>query len=142
MNEAQFKETSYTITQIGFYLMNLGDIALFNNTEMHRNIVMLLNQMAVNLNANINQSSNSIIQQKPTNLITSNGKKYLSKQQVIDMCHPLITDYGLSQAIHTNDIPYLKRGKKYFFLEDDVKEWIDKKKSNSNVGVRSCQKFV
>ena len=56
------------------------------------------------------------------------------------MCYPLITEYGINQAIKTNDIKYIKRGNKYFFLEVEVKAWIDKKRSDNYV--RNGNKFV
>ena len=70
----------------------------------------------------------------------TNEERYITKQQVIDMCYPLITEYGINQAIKTNDIKYIKRGNKYFFLEVEVKAWIDKKRSDNYV--RNGNKFV
>lgn len=50
--------------------------------------------------------------------------KFLSKQQVIETYYPLFTEYGLTQAIHTGQIPYIKRGKKYFFSKQEIDKWI------------------
>ena len=51
--------------------------------------------------------------------------------EAIELYHPLITEYGLKQAINKNEIKYIKRGTKYFFSSDDLKKWIDEKKSNN-----------
>jgi len=143
MNEQQFREISQTISQVGFYLMNLGDISLFKDTPTHRNIVTLLSQMALKLE-DVMRDKNTLIASNSTPAITGevSGNKYITKQQVIDMCHPLITQYGINQAIQTKDIPYIKRGNKYFFVETEVKDWIDKKRSNNDDTVRTSHKFV
>ena len=141
MNEIQFKEASYTLTQIGFYLMSMGDTSLFGDTEVHRNIVSLLSQMALYLNHSIEEKK----QLSTTSKICSKSneeKRYITKRQVIELCHPFITEYALTQAIRTNDIPYLKRGSKYFFDELEVKDWIGKKRNSNGERVRTCQKFV
>ncbi len=140
MNEKQFKEISQTITQIGFYLMNLGDISLFSDTPTHRNIVTLLSQMSLKLNDTMNSKALLLKDTTPVSVTSVKDDKYITKQQVIEMCHPLITQYGINQAIKTNDIKYIKRGNKYFFLEVDVREWIDRKRSDNYV--RSGNKFV
>lgn len=140
MNEKQFKEISQTISQIGFYLMNLGDLSLFNDTPTHRNIVALLLQMSLKLNETIKGNKLLIDSVLSAPTPTTKEEKFITKQQVIEMCHPLITQYGINQAIKTNDIPFIKRGSKYFFQEAEVKAWIDKKRSDSDV--RSSHKYV
>ena len=139
MNERQFKEISQTITQIGFYLMNLGDMSLFNDTPTHRNIVTLLSQMSLKLDDTM-RAKTILVSNTSAPVTPTNEERYITKQQVIDMCYPLITEYGINQAIKTNDIKYIKRGNKYFFLEVEVKAWIDKKRSDNYV--RNGNKFV
>lgn len=138
MKEQQFKDISQTITCIGFYLMNLGNIELFNDTQMHRNIINLLTMITVELNANL--------EGKPCtkSLVLKEDKQmtYITKQQVIEMCHPFITQYGLNQAIHKNEIPYYKRGNKYFFVENEIVDWINHKKNNSDDNVRNSYSLV
>lgn len=140
MNERQFKEISQTITQIGFYLMNLGDMSLFNDTPTHRNIVTLLSQMSLKLDDTMRAKTILVESNTSAPVTPTNEERYITKQQVIDMCYPLITEYGINQAIKTNDIKYIKRGNKYFFLEVEVKAWIDKKRSDNYV--RNGNKFV
>lgn len=121
----KFKELGFNVAQIGFYLMSI-DSTLFNDTDLHRNIVSLLSQVSLYLNDNLGKPL------VPTNqTITGNEKQYVSKAEAIELYHPLITEYGLKQAINKNEIKYIKRGTKYFFSSDDLKKWIDEKKSNN-----------
>lgn len=121
----KFKEIGFNVAQIGFYLMSI-DNTLFNDTELHRNIVSLLSQVSLYLNDNLEKPLASTNQ-----IITGNEKQYVSKAEAIELYHPLITEYGLKQAINKNEIKYIKRGTKYFFERDDLKKWIDEKKSNN-----------
>lgn len=121
----KFKEIGFNVAQIGFYLMSI-DGTLFNDTELHRNIVSLLSQVSLYLNDNLGKPLASTNQ-----IITGNEKQYISKAEAIELYHPLITEYGLKQAINKNEIKYIKRGTKYFFSSDDLKKWIDEKKSNN-----------
>lgn len=121
----KFKEIGFNVAQIGFYLMSI-DSTLFNDTELHRNIVSLLSQVSLYLNDNLGKPLASTNQ-----IITGNEKQYISKAEAIELYHPLITEYGLKQAINKNEIKYIKRGTKYFFSSDDLKKWIDEKKSNN-----------
>lgn len=121
----KFKEIGFNVAQIGFYLMSI-DSTLFNDTDLHRNIVSLLSQVSLYLNDNLGNPLASTNQ-----IITGNEKQYVSKAEAIELYHPLITEYGLKQAINKNEIKYIKRGTKYFFSSDDLKKWIDEKKSNN-----------
>ena len=121
----KFKEIGFNVAQIGFYLMSI-DSTLFNDTDLHRNIVSLLSQVSLYLNDNLGKPLTSTNQ-----IITGNQKQYVSKAEAIELYHPLITEYGLKQAINKNEIKYIKRGTKYFFSSDDLKKWIDEKKSNN-----------
>lgn len=122
MNETKFKDMSYTIAQIGFYLMSLGDISLYKDSEMHRNIILLLTSMAATLNENMNKGFTKAVNNKDTQL---NTEQFLTKKEVIQAYYPLFTEYGLTQAIHKQDIPYHKRGAKYFFKKSEVDAWIN-----------------
>lgn len=121
----KFKEIGFNVAQIGFYLMSI-DSTLFTDTELHRNIVSLLSQVSLYLNDNLGKTLVST-----TQVSTKNEKQYVSKAEAIELYHPLITEYGLKQAINKNEIKYIKRGTKYFFESDDLKKWIDEKKSNN-----------
>lgn len=121
----KFKEIGFNVAQIGFYLMSI-DSTLFSDTDLHRNIVSLLSQVSLYLNDNLGKPLTSTNQ-----IITAHEKQYVSKVEAIELYHPLITEYGLKQAINKNEIKYIKRGTKYFFSSDDLKKWIDEKKSNN-----------
>lgn len=127
MKENNFKEVGHNIAQIGFYLMSI-DPSLFDDTQLHRNIVSLLSQMSLYLNDNLGKPLVSTIQN--TTLI-NNETQYVSKSEAIEMYHPLITEYSLTQAIKKNEIKYIKRGVKYFFESDELKNWIDENKSTT-----------
>lgn len=133
----KFKEIGFNVAQIGFYLMSI-DSTLFANTELHRNIVSLLSQVSLYLNDNLDKplaSANAVI--------VNTERQYVSKAEAIELYHPLLTEYGLKQAINKNEIKYIKRGTKYFFESKDLKKWIDENRSN-NVATRSNKsiKFV
>lgn len=135
MKDNKFKEVGYNISQIGFYLMNM-DSTLFCDNELNRNIVSLLAQMSLYLNDNLG---------KPLIELTevTEEKKYLSKTEAIELYHPLLTEYSLTQSIKKNEIKYIKRGAKYFFLKEDLQSWVDDRKLiNSNQSIRTTTKFV
>ena len=135
IRENKFKEVGYNISQIGFYLMNM-DSTLFCDNELNRNIVSLLAQMSLYLNDNLGKPLIELPE-------TAQEKKYLSKAEAIELYHPLITEYSLTQAIKKDEIKYLKRGAKYFFSRDELSHWVDEQKSGNNVtGKRTSVKFV
>ena len=135
MKDNKFKEVGYNISQIGFYLMNM-DSTLFCDNELNRNIVSLLAQMSLYLNDNLGKPLIELTE-------TAKEKKYLSKAEAIELYHPLITEYSLTQAIKKDEIKYLKRGAKYFFSRDELSHWVDEQKSGNNVtGKRTSVKFV
>lgn len=136
IDEIKFKDMGNSLVQIGAYLMNI-DPTLFADTELHRNIVSMLSQLSLYLNDNLGQS---LIK---SNVQVVDEKKYLSKAEAIELYHPLITEYSLTQAIKKDEIKYLKRGAKYFFSRDELSHWVDEQKSGNNVtGKRTSVKFV
>lgn len=136
MNETKFKDMSYTIAQIGFYLMSLGDISLYKDSEMHRNIILLLTTMAATLNENMNKGLTKAVNNKETQL---NTEQFLTKKEVIQAYYPLFTEYGLTQAIHKQDIPYHKRGSRYFIKKSDIEAWIENSSSKQDRSKKSYQ---
>lgn len=58
---------------------------------------------------------------------TKNSKTFLTRKEVLEVYAPVITAYGLSQAINMDGFPYIKRGKKYFFVKEDIDEWLSKR---------------
>ncbi len=57
-------------------------------------------------------------------LSSTNTKKYLTRKQVLEMYSPVITDYGLRQSINMDNFPYIRRGKQYFFVKDEIDKWL------------------
>lgn len=137
IDEIKFKDMGNSLVQIGAYLMNI-DPTLFADTELHRNIVSMLSQFSLFLNDNLGQS---LI--KSNVQVVDDGQKYLSKTEAIELYHPLLTEYSLTQSIKKNEIKYIKRGAKYFFLKEDLQSWVDDRKLiNSNQSIRTTTKFV
>ena len=129
ITERQFKDLGYSTAQIGFYLMTI-DQTIFNDTELHRNIVSLLSQMSLYLNDVMLGKETKQIEN--TAVVPTSSSEYISRKEVVKMYHPLITEYGLTQAINKNELKYIKRGSKYFFEPNEVKKWIENKSSHSN----------
>ena len=127
ITERQFKDLGYSTAQIGFYLMTMKP-ELFVNNDLHRTMVSMLSQMSLYLNDLIN---NKTSKDKGESKKSSNIE-YISRKEVVKMYHPLITEYGLTQAINKNELKYIKRGSKYFFEPNEVKKWIENKSSESN----------
>ena len=136
ITENKFKDMGNSLVQIGAYLMNI-DPTLFADTTLHRNIVSMLSQFSLYLNDNLGQS---LIK---SNVQVIDEQKYLSKTEAIELYHPLLTEYSLTQSIKKNEIKYIKRGAKYFFLKEDLQSWVDDRKLiNSNQSIRTTTKFV
>lgn len=64
---------------------------------------------------------------------SSESKKYLTRKEVLEEYYPVITSYGLSQAIHMEGFPCIKRGKKYFFVKEDIDTWLRKRTNVSAI---------
>ena len=107
MNEKSLKNIGYTTSQIGFYLMSM-DSTLFQDTEINRNIVTFISQVALLLNDILENKTTSQVKQ----LQKEENIKFLSRKDVIQKYHPLITEYALNQAIQKKQISYTKRGTK------------------------------
>ncbi len=126
MKENRFKELGRTVSQVGFYMMTI-DESLFQKTELNLNIVSFMSQVSLLLNdileKRIIKQESSIEEQKVI--------KYLSKKDVINKYHPLITKYSLTQAINRKEIPYSKRGSKYYFELKDIEKWINSQKNGA-----------
>lgn len=58
------------------------------------------------------------------NLGSTNTKEYLTRKQVLEMYSPVITDYGLRQSMNMDNFPYIRRGKQYFFVKDEIDKWL------------------
>lgn len=62
-------------------------------------------------------------------LVDNNGTgKLLKTKQVLEQ-YPLLTQYGLDQAVRENKIPVIKRGKLNFFDSRDIDNYIQSQKT-------------
>ena len=130
MKNNMFNLCGNSVAQIGFYLMQI-DETQFINTETHRDIINFMSQMALYLNDIVNKKNTSTAEAK-TNA-TSDESIYLSRKEVVERYHPLITEYGLSQAVNKHELVFTKIGNKYFFKIDELEKWINNQKvKNSN----------
>ena len=123
----------YYLTQIGLYF-STKENTNFEECLLHDNIKSYLLQAYLYL-ADYNKERNLVTQQ----VIYQNNnddEKYLTKKEVIKLYYPLFTEYGLSQALHTQNLPYHKRGNKYFFRKSEIDSWINDNKSNKSVNTR------
>ena len=136
MKENDFKDIGLAISQIGFYLTSI-DETLFQDTEINRNLVSFMTNVSLYLN-DVMKNKNNIHKQ-----IKEEQKaiQYLSKKEVINNYHPLITEYALNQAINKGQISYSKRGSKYYFENKDIEEWINNQKRDS-YAQRNAIKYV
>lgn len=72
----------------------------------------------------------------------NNSGKLLKTKQVLEQ-YPLLTQYGLDQAVKEKKIPVIKRGKLNFFDSRDIENYIQNQKviSNEN-GISEKIKYV
>lgn len=136
MNNNIFNQCGNSVAQIGLYLSQI-DETQFTNSEVHRNIVNFMSQLSLYLN---NKIDNTTIEPAVLSQASTENNIYLSRKEVIDRYKPLITEYGLSQAIHKNQLQFSKIGNKYFFKIEDVDKWIDNQKVNNTTHIAT--KFV
>ncbi len=133
----KFNEMGSYLIQIGLYFTT-KDTDDFEQNQIHNNIMSYLLQSYLYL---LNYNQNTLIETTTSNKEEETKDIYLTKKEVIGLYYPLLTDYGLSQAIHTKDFPYHKRGSKYFFRKSEIDEWISKD-NNSKKNGKTCNKFV
>mgnify|MGYP001100235928 CR=1 FL=1 len=76
------------------------------------------------------------------NLAENTTGKLLKTKQVLEQ-YPLLTQYGLDQAVKENKIPIIKRGKLNFFDSRDIENYIQNQKVVSkNEGISEKIKYV
>ncbi len=71
----------------------------------------------------------------------NNTGKLLKTKQVLEQ-YPLLTQYGLDQAVRENKIPVIKRGKLNFFDSRDIENYIQNQKVVSKEGISEKIKYV
>ena len=61
-------------------------------------------------------------------LSNNNGSLNLLKTKQVLEQYPILTQYGLEQAVRENKIPVIKRGKLNFFDSQDIEDYIQNQK--------------
>lgn len=70
----------------------------------------------------------------------SNGK-LLKTKQVLES-YPLLTQYGLEQAVREHKIPVIKRGKLNFYDTRDIEEYIQNQKTDLSESILPKKKYI
>lgn len=130
MKNSQFKIIGNYLIQMGLYLCTIDVKEFEERTEIKDNIINFLMQSYLYLKTY--NDTPILVDNKEESLVEKTDEDYLSRKQVLEIYHPLFTEYGLTQAIHTKGLPYIKRGSKYFFKKSEIDDWIDS--SNRNFG--------
>ena len=69
---------------------------------------------------------------KSINVSQIEEKKYLTTKEVVEIYSPALTAYRIREAIYRDNFPCVKRGKRYFFLQEDIDKWLAKKRVTNN----------
>lgn len=131
--DSKFKEIGNYLIQIGLYLSTTNVEEFEERKQIKDNAISFLMQAYLYLQS---------YKELPTLENDSHKEKveeYLSRKQVIEIYHPLFTEYGLTQSIHTKGLPHIKRGSKYFFKKSEIDKWLEE---NGNNSVNKTIKFV
>lgn len=70
-----------------------------------------------------------------------NTGKLLKTKQVLEL-YPLLTQYGLEQAVRENKIPVIKRGKLNFYDTRDIENNIQNQKSDISDCISPKKKYI
>ena len=125
-----------SVVEIGTYLMQI-DESQFTNIEINKNIVKFMSILSIYLNGLINEKTPASGLDNSVAIAEEN--KYLSKKEIIDRYHPLLTEYGISKAIKRNELNFSKVGNKTFFQVKDVEKWLETKKVKKEVSYTSAK---
>ena len=71
----------------------------------------------------------------------NNTGTLLKTKQVLEQ-YPLLTQYGLDQAVKENKLPVIKRGKLNYFDSRDIENYIQNQKVNLKEGISEKIKYV
>lgn len=75
-------------------------------------------------------------------LIDNNSTgKLLKTKQVLEL-FPLLTQYGLEQAVREHKIPVIKRGKLNFYDTRDIEEYIQNQKTDLSEGISQKKRYI
>lgn len=67
--------------------------------------------------------------------------KLLKTKQVLEL-YPLLTQYGLEQAVREEKIPVIKRGRLNFYDTKDIENYIQNQKSDISNSISQNKKYI
>lgn len=76
------------------------------------------------------------------NLADNSGSGNLLKTKQVLEQYPLLTQYGLEQAVKENKIPVIKRGKLNFYDSRDIENYIQNQKVSGSECISEKIKYV
>ncbi len=132
MKENRLNQISKQLITIGAYFSTTTLKELKDNVTIKNNILMHL----LNVYLLINEEQD--IENENTICNANEEEKYLTRKEIISLYYPLFTQYGLNQAINKKEIPFHKRGSKYFFKKSEIDDWIN----NKDNAVQQTIKYV
>ena len=94
---------------------------------MNTSSLISLGDMFIQFGNYLKQTESKIINVSPID-----EKKYLTTKEVVEIYSPALTAYSIREAIYRDNFPCVKRGKRYFFLQEDIDKWLAKKKVTNN----------
>lgn len=131
----EFKDIGNYLIQMGLYLTTVSEDEFEEREQIKDNMINFLMQSYCYL-----KSYKDLPTTEDVNEIAEvTEEKYISRKDVIKIYHPLFTEYGLNQAIHTKGLPYIKRGARYFFKKSEIDEWL---KLNNSINAKSGIRYV
>lgn len=93
-----------------------------------------LGNIFIEFGASLKQMQISSNESADTKNDSQNGNvndEYITRSELLEMYKPILTNYGLTQAIHMENFPYTKVGKKYYFKKEEVDKWLEARNSNN-----------
>ncbi|HIS87148.1 MAG TPA: hypothetical protein IAB49_03330 [Candidatus Caccenecus avistercoris] len=76
-----------------------------------------------------------------SNAKSKNERNLLKTKEVLEQ-YPLLTQYGLEQAIKEEKIPVIKRGRLNFYDSRDIEKYIDNQKTTGSDCISEKIKYV
>lgn len=100
--------------------------------------IEVIADLLIQLGVAIKQTNN--VEHSVENYLSStNTNKYLTRKEVLEIYSPVITDYGLRQAMSMDNFPYIKRGKQFFFIKDEIDKWLLERNSANPVKTKTVK---
>ena len=82
-----------------------------------------------------------LLKKYEANLAENNNGKLLKTKQVLEQ-YPILTQYGLEQAVKEDKIPVIKRGKLNFYDSNDIEAYIQNQKNSGSNCISEKIKYI